>query len=500
MPVQQAQTMQQPQSLPLIQQADNRDASTKFDAKLVNGYAEQDRLTGNWQVYKRPGVSYTYSLTATNGNGQGLFSWHGTGGFGVTPYNVYAVHGSTLYRNGTSVGSVSAANSLINRFSFVVLATPSQSTLILNNGGGTALYTCNASSGAGLAQVSPVGATILVPGIATVDGTTYIMDVYGGIWGSEINEPVWSDVTNLVYANSEPSLPVFITRQLSYVIAFKENSTQVFADNGNPTGSPLINMPESMLPYGCASAQGVQSIDDILLWPTFNLSRSPQVAMMANLRAKIVSTPAIDRLLKAAFMNPLFVDYQQVYSASFKFGGHRFYLLTLVNSNLTLVYDIDQNLWMQWTDYQGNYFPYMESGFDENGNILTQNISINAIGAINYIDAAYVYPNDLYVAGLRYVVPVDIYTPNFDGGINRTKTLNRLWIQADQTPGSLLYSRYSDNDYRTWSNFRQIDLSRSRPFLRDEGSFYKRAYHFRHFANTPLRIRAVDLEYDIGTT
>jgi len=57
----------------------------------------------------------------------------------------------------------------------------------------------------------------------------------------------------------------------------------------------------------------------------------------------------------------------------------------------------------------------------------------------------------------------------------------------------------SDDDYQTWSNFREVDLSKNRPMLTNCGTFRRRAYHFRHQSNTPLRIQAVELMIDLGT-
>jgi hypothetical protein len=116
-------------------------------------------------------------------------------------------------------------------------------------------------------------------------------------------------------------------------------------------------------------------------------------------------------------------------------------------------------------------------------------------GNVYQMDGDYVYPTDF-----GHVVPVDIYTPNFDAGADRIKYLSQMRFNADQTPGSILYVSSSDNDYGSFSRTaRRVDLGRQRPILNDEGSFYRRAYHFRHYANTGLRIRSVDLQMDIGT-
>jgi len=479
--------MQQPQQLPLINQTDNRDGTTNFDARLINGYGEQDGVTGQYQIYKRLGVKYTYNLGSLGTHlGQGLYSY----AYWNSAVSVFGVAGQSLYCNGSLVGSVATGTSTTNRFRFSVIPITSPIVILCN--GGNDVYTVSAD-GVTLTSVTPAFSNTLVPGVATLDGTSYIMDITGAIWGSPLNTPTWADSLNVILANADGSPGIALDRQLSYVIAFKRNITQVFLDNGNPTGSPLAPVPEAITPYGCADAGSIQSLDDILYWLTYNQSRSPQIAMMQNLKTQIISTPPVERLLQAALTG----SYGSIHSSALKVAGHKFYILTVTGANLTLVYDSGQQLWSQWTDGAGNYWPWMESTFDVNGKILVQG---DADGSINFIDAAYVYPFDTNYAGITSTPQVDIYTPNYSANINRVKVLNRMWFQADQTAGSVLYVRYSDNDYKTWSNFRQVDLSVSRPVLKDEGSFYKRAYHFRHLAKTSLRIRAVDLEYDIGTS
>ena len=79
------------------------------------------------------------------------------------------------------------------------------------------------------------------------------------------------------------------------------------------------------------------------------------------------------------------------------------------------------------------------------------------------------------------------------------KYLHSMDFVADQTAGSTLMVRKTDDDYQTWSNPRMVDLGTHRPRLISNGSFRRRAYHFRHACNTALRIKAVELQLDIGT-
>jgi len=70
---------------------------------------------------------------------------------------------------------------------------------------------------------------------------------------------------------------------------------------------------------------------------------------------------------------------------------------------------------------------------------------------------------------------------------------------GDQEVGSVLHVRCSDDDYKTWSNFRSVKLSDKHPRLINCGTFVRRAYHLRHWSDTPLRLQAVDVQYDLGT-
>lgn len=220
------------------------------------------------------------------------------------------------------------------------------------------------------------------------------------------------------------------------------------------------------------------------MYVTGNKTVSPQVARVDNLQISIVSTPAIDRLLDKC---------NSFYSWTFKHGGHRFYGIAPQNLNVpfTAVYDIDQKLWYQWTAATGGQWPLISMAYDINGNHLAQGLSD---GSVYLFEGDYQYPTDNGV-----VAPVDIYTPNMDFGTRRRKTMHRMYFNADQTPGSILYVSRSDNDYKNFSRPRKVDLSRETPYLDGEGTFTRRAYHFQHKAPTAFRIRSSDLQMELGT-
>src|SRR2546430_3001737 len=122
----------------------------------------------------------------------------------------------------------------------------------------------------------------------------------------------------------------------------------------------------------------------------------------------------------------------------------------------------------QWTSANGlGNWPIGARAYDLSNRALGQDITT---GAVYILDADYTYPSDNGT-----VPPVDIYTANFDGGVDRIKHLPTMRFNADQTPGSSLQVRVNDDDYQSdkWTNFRSVDLSQTRPILTDCGSFYR---------------------------
>jgi hypothetical protein len=455
-------TAEGPQRLPLVVTPENRSTTPTKDARLQNGFIEKSQL-GEYWVYKRPGLE-VYSTLA--GAGQGVYNWNNL---------IYSVFGNTFYETLTSKGAVDGTG-FVYTFSSTLGSTP---RLFFQNGVKGYTYTVSG----GVVQVTDVDyPSATVPGNAYLDGTTYVMNADANIYGSDINDPTSWDPLNLIKAQIEPDKGVAIAKQLVYVIAFKQWSTEVFYDAANSTGSPLSPVQGAKVNAGCRHAGSVQDIDGALVWISSTRAGHVGVMAMDNLKAAVISTPAIERLLQDA-------DFTTVRSAKGKVGGHKFYCVTVINSNITLVYDLTSSIWYQWFGMGQAYFPFLASTFDAQQQNVWQH---NTDGKLYQLDINFY--ND---AGS--IIEFDLYTPNYDAGSRYRKMLNIMDIIADQTNGSLLKIRSSDDDYQTWSNFRTVDLSQKRPFLTDCGTFRRRAHHLQHRSNTPLRIQAIELQMMLGT-
>jgi hypothetical protein len=166
-----------------------------------------------------------------------------------------------------------------------------------------------------------------------------------------------------------------------------------------------------------------------------------------------------------------------------------------------LVYDLVSQHWDFWTypAGTGTYFCgstfALVTAFPHPTILQTQSQGV----AVALYDS--VHTDALLVGGVQVPTPIvcDMYTDTFDGGTRYKKFLSRTELIGDQFQGSSVQLRVSDDDYKTWSNFRTLDLSQNRAMLMNCGTFRKRAWHLRHTANTPLRLEALELEMILGT-
>jgi hypothetical protein len=487
---------------------------THKDPKLVNAFAERVE-DGTYKVLKRQGVGNYQTLSAPPAG------WALTKPVG----EYYAESLGTIFSSTTPVvlTFVEAFNSGANDTTVIVYFNGANPVAAMYHGGvgpvGTGpapssgitciqysgkLVAANLSNGAGQSigigvfvidvnaksivnnaavSVGPASSTTSALGITALDSTIYTMDANAVVYGSALNDATTWPALSLIQANSEPGAGVYITKHHAYVVAMKEFSIEFLYDVPNPTGSPLSPVLNSAILWGCVAAGSVQLLGNRIFWLARERQGAPFVAMLDAMVPIKISTPGVDKLVGdpvGPFQSFTFRDS----------SGHQYYGLTDVGSVYTIVYDIDQKLWAQWNSPGFSYFPYKSIIVHSNGSVLAQ--STEAANA-----------NKIYQIDEEFLVDVggsfdwDLYTPNSDLGTRKRKTLMRIDFITDQQPGKL-YSRWSEDDFRTFSQFREVDLNVKRPTLTNCGTFRRRAYHFHHNAPYALRMEAVELDVLLG--
>jgi hypothetical protein len=488
-----------PTRFPLATDLLSRTNSTAKDARIVNGYV--DDTGGNKYVVKRPGTALFYSPTTPSvGNGMYVFNNTVYFGMGATLYSLDYVGNATVKGTAGALGGLSSiAGTAIAGFIAGTLATGTNSGQLYFTSTATMPYlffhnkvkgfTCNITANT-TAQVSSVNfppnqtpALPLVPGAVYTNNTVFVMTKTGRIYSSAIEDPTTWGALDYVSMTSEPELAVCLAKSVNYVVAFGTNYTEFFYYAGNPTGSPLAVNLSAKLEIGCANAESVVSLPSSLVYIGTSKESGKGVYIMSGLVPQKVSTKAVENFLN---LDPL----TSVKAFCTTIAGHTFYVLSLSQSNVTLVYDLNTKLWGQWSNLTGG----VELSY-EVGNF----VSASGEGYLQSMGTGYIAkitPNSYTDEGSN--IPFRIVTPIIEGMTNNLKFFQSLEVIGDKVVGSLNI-RHSDDDYTTWSSYRQVDTNASRPVIRQLGSARRRSYEFYDEENKPLRILGVDALLREGT-
>ena len=243
---------------------------------------------------------------------------------------------------------------------------------------------------------------------------------------------------------------------------------------------------------GCANGDSIVSFENIIVWVGTSRDAGPSVYSLASTAPTKISTPFIDRILQ----NSTLAD---IRAYSLRINGHTFYVLTLADLNVTLVFDVNEKVWTQWTMWAvgdvGSGVPgiYAEQYFrpsffaqisdtyylldDDNGTLYTMSDHV-------YNDSG---------APIYYRTVTDI----IDGGTTKRKFFGRLEIVGDKVP-AVMNIRHTNDDYKNWSPYRSVNLDKQRPQVYQSGAARRRAWEFLCTDNQPLRLLAAEIDFDIG--
>lgn len=194
--------------------------------------------------------------------------------------------------------------------------------------------------------ITAKGGRRTVPGIAYLDGYFCVADEDGVIYNSAEDAPADWHALEYFTALAETGAAKVITKQLNYGVLLKEWSTEFFYNAGNePPGSPLSPVENLHTLVGCANGWSLADVGGSLLWIAQEKKQTGRsVYLMAGTQQVKVSTPDIDRILNGD-------DLETVHAYGVNLAGHRLYVLTLEDTGITLVYDLDSKIWGEWTSY-----------------------------------------------------------------------------------------------------------------------------------------------------
>jgi hypothetical protein len=471
---------------------ESRIADYTKDSRIVNGMVETSPEGERW-VIKRPGYTNTNWLLSTSpSNVPSIYNFNG----------IIAVVGLTVKWVQTNTGVVTNLGTLDNPqvgFDYNSLTT---GLLLTATSGWVLTYTIatntmtmvKLTNGANGFPILPANDQF-VGGPITLDQTTYIMDIFGNIYGSNVGNLSTWNALNTIIANQEADFATALGKQSNYLVAFKKTSIEFLYDAGTSPGSPLAVNMGALLQIGCVNADTVCRVDSTTIWVGSSKSGGSSVYMFNGITPETISTRYIEKYLDLGSTLTAF---------SMKIAGHILYILNIrassaTNGLVSLVYDITERAWYHWTsEWNGNSFFLMADStigayFAEAFGDTTENVYFIDYSGVVYRASQYAYTDDGNAISFRVVTPIH------DSGITNRKFYTSVEVVGDKaTSNTNLSIRHYDDDYTTPSTFRTVNLSDSRPILYQLGSARRRAWEVLHTDNVPLRIQALEFNFNLG--
>lgn len=408
----------------------------------------------------------------------------------VGDYIISVSSGTGIYVGMQASGTGVANNALVTNVNGTTITLSLPNTDAVS---GTITFVDLGSNGVLTPSLNSFPAGPFVSGAVFLDNYIFIGTTDNRIYNSNLGDPTtWEALSYLSFEQTADTL-VGIVKHLNYLVAFGNNSTQFFYDAGTYPGSPLALAASYTSEIGCASGDSIVATSNTVLWIGKTRTYGKCVYAMDGVSATKVSTSNIDRHIEAD-------DLSYVTAYCYKVSGHTLYILTLHNTQKTLVYDLDEKQWYTWTQYamasntQPNPGTYYESYFRGTYYAEMDNIPyvLDDDNAKLYYFSTNIYQDDGQSIYCRSVTDIK------DNGSTKRKFYGRCEIVGDKVQGGVMQISHTGNDYASYSTPRSVDLNAPRSQVYLSGADRRRAWQFLCTSNVPLRLDAAEIDFRIG--
>ena len=539
--------------LPLIGSFTNRDYLGTKDQRFINIFPETRKVESieSTKIFlnKRPGL--VLHREVTEGEGRGII-WFNSAFYyviGDTLYKDSATPTSitTLTGDTGPIGMLVGNSSTLGDYLFVCDGTggwvvkDNDSVITIDNSGLMSISITNAGSGytsaptviitgdgsgasatATVADGSLTGITIDNPGTGYTTAPTISFSGGGGggaaataylnsfpdrhtptpvfidgyvllprdsdVYNCVLDEPNNWDASNFLTTEQFPDKVVALARQNNQVVVLGESSIEFFYDAANISGSPLSRNDSAIIQMGCAFPYAVYQQERTYLYVGQSESGGRAAWIVDGFTPKKISDEFIDRILDAE-PNPL-----DVRGFGFRSMGHMFYLINLPTLQKTLVYDVEEKLWHEWSsnvEGENIEFQYNFGADNHTGKMYLQHKSSGQI----------VYLSPQAYQDIATSIYVEITTNKYDMDTYRRKFMSGFRLVGDRYNTASLNKitlYWSDDDYQNWSNGKEITLTDDYPNFSRLGAFRRRAFRIVHQLNNPFRAESIEVDYTEG--
>lgn len=472
----------------------------------------QDAQTESQKVFciKRPGISNTASVTVgSNSLGMGCFAaqpYTSTNVFFVKK-DVFGVTDRVYHYNGTNALDVGPlVNSPRQRVNFTNVGLPDDTyTTAATSGPTLYLYKGRTAS----TTASPNGGSADLTRAIYLNNRVFVGDrATGKIFQSDLGDYTTYPASEFITVESYGGNLVELGRYNNFIVAFKEYSVEFFEDVANENGSVLGRVGQAIQQLGTMHTNTVVDTGSgELLWLATDESGNRTVVKLSNsFQVEPIHDPLVGKYLN------LVTNYDGSYAYLLNANGHQFYVLNLkqtyidaTNStdiaNVTFVYDLQTKLWSHWYSYGEN--TTVTSGATQYRTLGRWNVvgavrTYNNVTLVQDYDDGNLYQLDDSITSDKFApISVKIKLSNIDFGTNKRKFLNKITIFAD---GLNDLQTFNLNLYRndaggTTTNRTTLAYPHSVYAL---GQVRRFTLEIIHTYYSPLRVSAINVDYDVG--
>ncbi len=447
------------------------------DQRYINCFTEKliNPLTGKETFYctKRPGFE-AVNTPRTGHGGTAIRLWAGKGN-GADVISAFGTTTSEIFNGTTSLGALANVARDITETTATGTAT-----LVIPCENGTAYYY---PDGGAMTQITDVDfPSSNVGTFVHIDGYCAIMDSTGLIYTSDLNSVANWTSGNTIKAQMYSDSGVGLIRYKQYVIAFGSETMEMFFNAGVTPGSPLARVEQGFSRIGCISSRAMTQSEDNIFWVASTDIGSFAVYTMNGNQPHRISTPFVEAQIALAFGGTLDVSTAKIFGKTFVF--------IQTGSGQTYVYSVEDHMWHEWTGTARLWYRF--AGNTKATNVMYAISRESTSGKVYRINpASPVFQDD----SNNYTVTIQ--TSKLDNGTTYRKFLSRLELIGDQqtstTPVDIVWS---DDDYQTWSTARQVDMLNERAYIKQLGSFRRRAFKLTNTSNSPLRLEAIEVDIE----
>lgn len=476
-----SQSTYQTKDVKLIQTMDNRDAAGIKDTIALNGFYDivrsRETEDNDFHFVKRDGT-VVYPFVIPSGGLRGLHYWKSEDKLFVAYADKIAI---VTASTGVLITTVTPWTTTTGDVGFVEFQYANGDVKLVSSDGAR-LITIDTSN-AVVTGSDPDMPTPMSPYPVYLDGYLFIIKSgTADIYNSNLDNPLAYTSGDFITAEMAPDDLVRIERTRNYIVAFGSQSIEYFYDAANASGSPLNRNDTPFKQVGYLG--GLVRVESTLYFvgQADGPASNPEVYMLEDFKMTDTANPPLRR-----FMQPTSTFTAGVAS----FGGHDFYIVN--SSNITYMMDLDTRIWTRLAFKQQTAFPIVYSS-----SIVRTGIGNSTVFGLSGDTTLYVFSPTVYQDdGTNFTARVQTDTEMFDTMHN--KFMSRVLVVAERpTTNANLDIRVTDDDYQTYSTTRSVNLNQNFPHLDRWGMFRKRAFDLQYTQNAPLRIRHLEVDFNIG--